>query len=508
MFRFTQAKDNAVSATYQYLKAIGAKVTEETVEETLKNHPDYPSLLATSEALNDWKIENVALRIKPEQLWELPTPFLTHLYVDGGIFALVKSVKNGAVEWTHTKEGFKRDKTEDFLKKWNGVVLMAETNADSGEKNFIENNKKEILNNLRTPVLLFGATLLIFSLFYYNFSTDWHYNAVLLTKLAGVIISTLLLWQSIDKNNPFIKNLCQAGGKANCNAILSSNAAQVTTWLSWSEVGFFYFVGGFVALLINPNSMFLIWALGATTLFYTFWSIYYQAFLAKQWCTLCLTVQLIIVLEFLLNINFLSELKVLLLALTFSDIVNPLSGVSSAVLFWLFLKPILQKSQQVTHLKNDLTRFKNNTNLFWSLLEKQVKMPFIPQNMETIIIGNPNADYTITMVTNPFCQPCADTHTLIEDLLETIENLNCQVIFSANNSDRRGIVARTILSLPKVQQSEGLHTWYKNKEWNIEKWQAYIGFTEAKKTETIIEQHIIWCEEAKIESTPTLFRVC
>jgi hypothetical protein len=273
MFRFTQAKDNAVSATYQYLKAIGAKVTEETVEETLKNHPDYPSLLATSEALNDWKIENVALRIKPEQLWELPTPFLTHLYVDGGIFALVKSVKNGAVEWTHSKEGFKRDKTEDFLKKWNGVVLMAETNTDSGEKNFTENNKKEILSNLRTPVLLFGATLLIFSLFYYNFSTDWHYNAILLTKLAGVIISSLLLWQSIDKDNPFIKNLCQAGGKANCNAILSSNAAQVTTWLSWSEVGFFYFLGGFVALLINPNSMFLIWALGATTLFYTFWSI-------------------------------------------------------------------------------------------------------------------------------------------------------------------------------------------------------------------------------------------
>lgn len=139
MFRFTPQKDNAVAATYQYLKAIGARVTEENVEETLKNHPEYPSLLATSDALNEWKIENVAARITPEQLSELPTPFLTHLYVDGGIFALVESVKNDTVEWTHTKEGFKRDRTEDFVKKWNGVVLMAETNTDSGEKNFTEN---------------------------------------------------------------------------------------------------------------------------------------------------------------------------------------------------------------------------------------------------------------------------------------------------------------------------------------------------------------------------------
>ena len=505
MFRFTQPKDNAVAATYQYLKAIGAKVTEETVEEALKNHPDYPSLLATSDALNEWKIENVAARIIPEQLGELPTPFLTHLYVDGGIFALVKSVKNDAVEWTHTKEGFKRDRTEDFLKKWNGVVLMAETNTDSGEKNFTENYKKEILSNLRTPVLLLGATLLVISIFYYNFSTNWHYNAFLLTKLAGVIISVLLLWQSIDKNNPFINNLCQAGDKANCNAILSSNAAQVTSWLSWSEVGFFYFVGGFVALLINPSSMFLLWGIGATALFYTFWSIYYQALVAKQWCTLCLTIQGLFIVEFLININFISELSEEILAANFSDLVAPLLGAGGAVLFWIFLKPILQKSQQVSPLKNDLRRFKNNPNLFLSLLQNQREIPYFPQDM--ILFGNPNAEHKLTMVTNPFCQPCAKTHKVVEELLFTNENLKCQVIFSASNhkDDKRGIVARTILSLPKDQQANALHQWYENEERNIEKWQTQFGTIGNGKTENIIEQHKTFCEIAKVEATPTLY---
>ncbi|WP_435354241.1 vitamin K epoxide reductase family protein [Emticicia sp. SJ17W-69] len=507
MFKFTQTKDNAVAATYQYLKAIGAKVTEETVEETLKNHPDYPSLLAASDALDEWHIENVAIRVKPEQLAELPVPFLTYLHINQGIFALVKSVKDDAIEWVHTKEGFKREKTNDFLKKWDGVVLMAETNTESGEKNFIENRKKEILNNLRIPLLLIGASLLTISLFYHNFAADWHYNALLLTKFTGIIVSGLLLWQSIDKNNPFIKNLCQAGGKANCNAILSSNAAQVTSWLSWSEVGFFYFTSGFIALLINPYSMFLLWALGATALFYTCWSIYYQAFVAKQWCTLCLTVQLLFVVEFLLNVNYLSELRIQLVSLTYGDFIASLQGFSGVVLVWVFIKPFLQKSQQVAPLKNDLKRFQNNPNLFLSLLHKQDEMPFVPKNMSTILVGNPDAEHTLTMVTNPFCQPCAKTHKTIERLLETTENLNVQVIFLANNKDddKRGIVARSILSLPKNQQANALHEWYLNEERNIEKWQKALEIIEDKKASNIIEYHMTWCEMAKIVGTPTLY---
>lgn len=505
MFRITSPKDNAVSATYQYLKAIGAKVTEETVEETLKNHPNYPSLLAVSDALNEWKIENVAARITPEQLAELPTPFLTYLNINGGIFALVKAVRADTIEWIHTAEGFKKEKTEEFLKKWDGVVLMAETNTDSGEKNFSENRSKELLENLRTPTLLFGTSLLLIALFYRNFGANWHFNALLLTKFTGVIASSFLLWQSIDKNNPFIRTLCQAGGKANCNTILGSNAAQVTSWLSWSEVGFFYFACGFVALLVNPNSMFMLWGIGATALFYTFWSIYYQAFVAKQWCTLCLSIQLLFIVEFLLNIQFLSEFNLNFSKLNYIELVAILSAVSGAVLFWIFLKPILQKSQQVKPLKNDLRRFKNNPNLFRSLLQNQAGIPYLPQDM--ILIGNPNAKHTITMITNPFCQPCAKAHKVIEDIIDNNENVNCQVIFLVSNmeGDKRGNVARIILSLPKHQQANALHQWYQNEERNIEKWKTQLGTIGNGKTEDIIEQHKTFCEVAKVEGTPIIY---
>lgn len=507
MFKTLSSKDNAVAATYLYLRYIGAKVTEDTVEETLKYHPDYPSLLATSDALKEWDIENVSIKIKPEQLSELPTPFLTHLYTDGGIFALVKSIKADTIEWIHTKQGVKKEKIQDFLGKWDGVVLIAEANENSGEKNYKENKRKEFIENLRIPILWIGTSLLIIGLFLFSFTNDWHYDLLLISKLAGVTVSGLLLWQNIDKNNPFINSLCQAGGKTNCNAILSSDAAQVTSWLSWAEVGFFYFAGGFIALLINPSSIFLIWAVGATALTYTLWSVYYQAFIAKQWCTLCLSIQLLLIIEFLLNLQFLSALKFNFSSLTFKDIVVPVFGLAAVILIWLFFKPFLQKSQQVTPLKNDLKRFKKTPGLFLNLLHKQTEMPFVPLNMDTIVLGNPEAEHTLTMVTNPFCQPCARTHKIIEDLLSTNGNLNCQVIFSASNTDddRRGVVARIILSLPKDQQAEALSKWYKNEERNIEKWKKNIGITENKSTEKIIEQHKIWCEVAEIKATPTLY---
>jgi hypothetical protein len=81
------------------------------------------------------------------------------------------------------------------------------------------------------------------------------------------------------------------------------------------------------------------------------------------------------------------------------------------------------------------------------------------------------------------------------------------VIFSASNTvgDKRGIIARTILSIPKEQQAESLHQWYENEERSIEKWQTQLNITESKKAESIIAKHQIWCELAKIEGTPTLY---
>jgi len=52
---FAQYEPN-VKATISFLKKLGVKVNDATVNETLQNHPDWPSMLCISDSLNKWSI--------------------------------------------------------------------------------------------------------------------------------------------------------------------------------------------------------------------------------------------------------------------------------------------------------------------------------------------------------------------------------------------------------------------------------------------------------------------
>ena len=53
-----------------------------------------------------------------------------------------------------------------------------------------------------------------------------------------------------------------------------------------------------------------------------------------------------------------------------------------------------------------------------------------------ILFGNPNAGLQITILTNPFCNPCAKMHKRIEEHLETVHDKVCiQYIFSSFSPD-------------------------------------------------------------------------
>ncbi|RYF33435.1 MAG: vitamin K epoxide reductase family protein, partial [Cytophagaceae bacterium] len=111
------------------------------------------------------------------------------------------------------------------------------------------------------------------------------------------------LMHGINSNNPFIQNLCNSDGKNNCNAILKSDASRITSWLSWSEVGFFYFTGSLLSLLFAPSSLFILAWVNVMALPYTIYSLSYQ-YRNKTWCALCCTVQALLVLELITALVF------------------------------------------------------------------------------------------------------------------------------------------------------------------------------------------------------------
>jgi len=89
--------------------------------------------------------------------------------------------------------------------------------------------------------------------------------------------------------------------------ILNSKASK-TFGISWSEVGFFYFATTLLFLLI-PGFDFLskatvISVANLAAVPYVFFSIYYQWKVARQWCPLCLTVQVVLIAELLWGVKY------------------------------------------------------------------------------------------------------------------------------------------------------------------------------------------------------------
>jgi ABC-type bacteriocin/lantibiotic exporter with double-glycine peptidase domain len=153
---FNQYEPN-VKATICFLKQLKVTVNNSTVNETLQNHPDWPGLLCITDSLNKWNIPNGVGKIAVDKIDELPVPFIAYTYDNENPLAIIAQVGDKTIQ-THQK-GYNKIITktkEEFIKKWDGVYLIAEPNEHSGEVNYAANKQQAFLKSL-IPALAIGA---------------------------------------------------------------------------------------------------------------------------------------------------------------------------------------------------------------------------------------------------------------------------------------------------------------------------------------------------------------
>jgi len=512
--------DPKVNTIIAFLKLLDVKVNNSTVDETLQNHPDWPGLLCISDSLTKWNLPNAAGKIEQKYIEKLPTPFLayTNNYVTP--LEIITDVSETSVTiLSNRKQKAKSENREDFFKRWSGIYLMAEKNETAGEQNFEINKRKSFVNN-SLPALLIALLILVSAFFI-------HRNLTVLTNfipvsgvyfqyiilLAGIMVSSLLLWHEIDSNNPILHKVCTGIIKGNCDAILSGKQSKVFSWLSWSEVGFFYFTGGLLTMLflVPLNSAILILSyLNLLALPYTIFSVYYQGRVAKQWCILCLTVQLLLILG---GINVLIYRFLLLISQ-----VSVMSIITSLILYlipalaWYSIKPYLLRLQEAKNTRRDYLRLKFNSEIFETLLKKQ-KQITIPTEGLGINLGNPTATNTLVKVCSPYCGPCAAAHPKIEALMDEIPNLKVKIIFTASidASDERFKPVSHFLTILDENKSckyinQALNDWYLAKKKDYEYYASKHPVTRSINTQRpAVEAMFKWCKNMNIQYTPTYF---
>jgi hypothetical protein len=507
--------NNFTTTFTNFLKSLNVKVTKATAEKYVETHPDYPSMLAYADALDAWKIENAAVRVSTEQLSELPTPFITYSRRKGGMFSVVRSVTNGIIERLDTETGWVKDKLEDFLPDWSGVVMLAELNDLSGENDYETKRHAERLQALRLPLAFTILGVIVLITFIFNAATLGIYSVLLgITKTALAIITTLLLIKSIDTNNAFVNKLCNAGTKLSCQSILESNAAKITAWLSWSDVGFIYAVGSLVSLLFALSSPFYLDGFIFITLItsglgalFSFYSVYYQGVIAKIWCPLCLGVVALFWAELALAGSYIYANG---FVITNATLVLLLSSIAFLipVAFLLIYKTTAASAQKADSVERELERLKSNPKIFATLLASEREMPFLPQGMGVVELGNLEAENTLTVVTNPLCGWCGKMHRRVNKVLAESPNLKCQIVFLTNSGDidDTARIARTIFSVPKELRHEAINAWFTRNDRNFDSWQAVYSGYEVKDVAKVFEENQrMWSNEAEVKSTPTLF---
>jgi uncharacterized membrane protein len=499
--------DNSVIILVRLVRLLRIPITSASIKQGLKEHPDFPSLLSISDVLSDWGIANAAYEVGGGDLNKIPVPFIAHLF--DGRFALVKNVDQESVIVINKKGKEQKVDIEEFAETYLGNVLIVEPKAGSGDPDYFKSRIKEILHNSRIPFVLTGTLILFACLLLSNsafwINLNWQRGLLSITKSAGLVTSILLLIQSVDSNNLFLRQLC-SGTKMNCNAILSSKAARIL-WgqVSWSEVGFFYFAGSLLLFFSNNGSMAVNQALAALSILalpYTVYSIYYQGFVIKQWCILCCAVLVILWGEFCILAPYLFEPFHVLRGVEWN---NFLICFLSPLILWVFIRPYLLRSQQVNLLEDQLRTLKGNEELFHKLLTGQEKYSLL-QEADSMISGNSESEYSITFITSLSCSHCIKAHQTLQEWLAKGYNFRLQIVFAIDKQGKD--IVQHIISLNASQDKsiaiKALSDWYKLKKKDYRSWATSYPVPITDGIGEILAKQEEWCKSVNLEYTPTI----
>jgi len=488
------------------LSLLKVKFTDEYSNRVFNEHPHKYNLFGLSSLLSDYNIENEAYTIndKEKDINKLPTPFIAHL---GSDFVIVKKIDNKHVTYMWNEIIINLDITE-FCKSWSGVVLLVDISEKSIEPNYRKHRNIERLN-LGRSVMFFAAVGLI--LFWAYLSRSLYANVsisiLLLINLIGVYIGYLLLLKQMHIQSRYSDKICSLFKQHDCNNVLETQAAKLWGIFGWSEIGLGYFVTNVLILLFLPQAVSFLAIINIFTLPYAFWSVWYQKTKARQWCMLCLIVQVLLWTLFCANVLLGYILMPEINFHNLFDMVLLGSCYAAAILGVNMLVPKFNAKRALPFLWQIINAMKADEDVFRALLKQQPYYEVSDVDSQ-ICFGNPDGTLQLTILTNPYCNPCAAMHKRIVKLLQKNNNISVKYIFSSFYESLNAINQYLIAAYLQKELSEFeqiIAEWFETGKMMSEK------FFENMRLDIILSEveneflsHEAWKERTQLCATPTV----
>lgn len=277
-----------LSLLSDWLTELGVPHTEAYTEARFATMP-FKSLFGLGQLLKEYGIESQGYGFTDKSdIRNLQPPFVA--VMPAGMVIVKELTPDNIV---YLSQGVPETIPYDrFMDAWTGKAFCAYPSPGSAEPDYPLHRRDELMRRLRDRGLLAGVTALFLYLFISNgLWRDISTVLITLLDLGGLALTYMLVQKSLRIKNAAADKVCKVLQEGGCDTVLEMKASKFFGIFGWSEVGFAYFSVSLLALLMFPQWTRYLALCNLCCLPFTFWSIWYQKFRAKVWCTLCVSVQ-------------------------------------------------------------------------------------------------------------------------------------------------------------------------------------------------------------------------
>lgn len=331
----------------------------------------------------------------------------------------------------------------DFISRWTGIVSEFLKNDNAIEPSYVKNLRNEQYE-LCLRFLVVICLLIILGgglLFRMNSLDDKGLLVLVALNCWGLAGSFLLLKKYLHIESRIANQFCSIFKNGDCSNIEKYDIKFMGIW-DLSEIGVVYFFVNIFALIAFPKFSFQILSVfSVVALLFTVWSLIYQKIKLKKWCPLCLLVVFILWAQFItcLMADIFHEIR-----FDLSLLRNGVIMISAYVIILFFLNKyvlLFAEMQNVRKESRALLNLKYN-RVYWEMLLHSQKY-YALDKVLTLVVNDENSRLPqITVVGNPYCNPCARMHSRL-DLLKK-RNFNIQYIFTVFNPKHIDVIRHII----------------------------------------------------------------
>lgn len=483
--------NNITHITRQYLIKQGHRVPLKKLQLRLESHPDYPSLKAVSNSLNDFSIKHRAFRLQQDQLKELEGPFLAHLLNGGNpVLALVEKQTDGTFEIITGEKPPEKVTPAQFIELWTGVVLLVET--------------KPTPVGIGWPKLLLCLSLFVGLLvgpLVLHFTPVQHIFYAL--TVVGLLTSGAIQAKSLGMDTPKLNHLCEFDATISCGALLHSKAAVLYKSWTWGDMAMVYFVSLYLIQLLIGDAFSLISGLSIAVFPIVLYSLWYQALKIRKWCPLCLLIDACLAGLLAVSVFWLVEQPLVISGRQAMSFLLILVGSFSLL---AFIKKWVQLLEQRDELLLRNLAFRRNYHLFLPYFKKQETIPLPDWIAELPSRSFPTGRHHLIFVTNPNCPVCRDAQAMLLRMQEQF-SLFHKITYVFNSRVGKGFEQEVAITARLLSTGSHPGDWYQAyQDWGIQQnytdWMARYINPSAPFNLQKLQNVRDWCQQVGISGSP------